>query len=77
MKADTKRASDAAVALLTRRRSEVESNTYLLALATYAMTMANSNIKDQLRAALDRKAKGEGRNDSTATGVVGWGWRAG
>ena len=55
-------ASDRAVTYLEREKEIIKSDTYLLCLATYALTMARSTkeFKDELRMALDAKAKGEG-----------------
>ena len=60
MKTRVQTASNQAVAYLEREKETIKSDTYLLCLATYALTMANSAIKDELRMALDAKAKGEG-----------------
>ncbi|XP_072019177.1 CD109 antigen-like [Amphiura filiformis] len=66
-------AANMAVAHLEAQKETIKSDTYLLALATYALTMANSMIKDELKMALDSKAKGEGgvkywsNSDATTT----------
>lgn len=49
-----------AVAFIEGRQDEIVGDVYVLCLATYALTMANSSIKDDLKRALDDQAQGDG-----------------